>query len=318
MGIWEHAREFAGKPVVDWEPGKPIDSPEATIPRLTAPTRRRRRTDPDADASWTDQFAQFLQDPAAAEVTGLVVGQWWLDDPEDGLADMIEALVAARDKLPKLTALFLGDITPDECEISWIVQDDLSPLFGAYPNLEHFRARGGNGLVLGQMRAHALRSLVVEAGALDAGVVRDVLRSELPALEHLELWLGAEERGADTTIEDLAPLFTGALFPTLSYLGLRDSEISDEIAQALAASPLLGRLRVLDLSLGTLGDAGAQALLDAPATAALERLIISHHYCTSAMVERLNGLGIVVEADDPQRNGDDDDEEDYRYVAVSE
>jgi hypothetical protein len=109
--------------------------------------------------------------------------------------------VAARDHLPNLTAIFLGDIIIEENEISWINQSDVSPLFTAYPALEHFRVRGGNGLIVGSIRHERLKSLIIESGGLPAQVVRDVAAATLPALEHLELWLGTEEYGGDAPID---------------------------------------------------------------------------------------------------------------------
>jgi hypothetical protein len=186
-------------------------------------------------------------------------------------------------------------------------------LFGAYPNLEHFRVRGGNGLALGAVRHDHLKLLIVESGGLNRSIVQQVCAAQLPALEHLELWLGDEGYGATTRVEDLAPILAGTLFPYLRYLGLRDSEIADEIAAALAQSPILERIRVLDLSLGTLGDEGAAALLANPAVRRLEKLDLHHHYCSDEMMTRLQALGIDVDVSDQQ---DEDDGE--RYVAVSE
>jgi hypothetical protein len=307
MVIGTYIEHFAGKKVDDWNPEVGITNPETTLYRLSVAYG-------EDDITWSDRFADFLNDSAVGAVTGLVAGMWIQDfgDANDS-ARVVEAIAAAREKLPRLTALFLGDITFEESEISWIEQTDVSPLFEAYPALEHFRVRGGNNLRLGRLHSEHLKELGIESGGLDSSVVHDVLRSDLPALEHLELWLGDANYGANTTMEDLAPLFTGQLFPNLRYLGLRDSEITNEIAQAIVQSPLLERLRVLDLSLGVLDDTGAAALLASPAVKKLEKLDIHHHYCSDQMVEQLKALGIEVDASDRQEEG-----EYGRYVAVSE
>ncbi len=163
-----------------------------------------------------------------------------------------------------------------------------------------------------------LRSLAFEASNLPREVVRAIGLSSLPALEHLELWLGTEEYGANTTVADLKNILSGKPTPALRYLGLRNSEIADDVAEALAKSPLLERLEVLDLSLGTLGDPGAEALLAIPGLRRLKKLDIHHHYVSPALVERLQALGIEVDAGDPQEAEDPDDPEAYRYVAHSE
>ncbi len=103
----------------------------------------------------------------------------------------------------------------------------------------------------------------------------------------------------------------------MEYLGLRDSELADEIAIAIVSAPILERIKVLDLSLGTLSDAGAAALLASPAVARLRKLDIHHHYCSPEMVEKLAALPIEVDASDSQE-ADEDDGEVYRYVAVGE
>ena len=313
MSVYEHATEFAGKPVIEWEPGTRLVDPADNAYRVALSYEQS-----EGGASWEEKFGALLDEPGAGEVTALVVGVWGdLTGPLGGSGEVVAALAAAADRLPGLRALFLGDILSEEHEISWIEQSDVSPLFAAYPQLEHFRVRGGNGLRLGTLRHAHLKSLVVESGGLDASVVRDVTSSELPALEHLELWLGDENYGGNAEIIDLAPLFTGKLFPNLAYLGLRDSQLSDAIAVAAAHSPVIERLRVLDLSLGTLSDNGAAAFLASHAAARLELLDIHHHFCSDEMIRKLEAAGIKVDAGD-QQEPDEDGDDLYRYVAVSE
>src|SRR5205807_1269892 len=123
--------------------------------------------------------------------------------------------------------------TYDENEISWINQSDVTGLLKAFPQLEHFRARGGNDLALRKFKHDNLKSLVFEASNLPRAVVRAVGASDLPALEHLEIWLGTSEYGANTTAADLKDVLSGKNLPKLRYLGLRNSEIADDIAVAL-------------------------------------------------------------------------------------
>ncbi len=314
MAIYEHITEFAGKPVVDWEPGEPLDEPADVAYRISISW-----DESDQGRHWTDKFAAFLDDPASGRATALIVGPWeQVGMGEEGTADrIVAALAAARDRLPGLTALFVGEIISEESEISWIEQTDVSPLFNAYPRLEHFAVRGGNNLRLGALRHDNLEALVVEAGGLPRQVVHDVAAAHLPELRHLELWLGTEHYGADTTMDDLAPILAGDRFPRLEYLGLRDSELADEIAIAIVSAPVLERIAVLDLSLGTLSDAGAAALLASPAVARLRKLDLHHHYCSPEMVEKLEALPIEVDADERQE-ADWWRRERHRYVAVGE
>lgn len=308
--ICEHLTDFAGIPVRDWSAEAGIEDPEGTCYRIALDW-----DEAEEGVTWTELFARFLSDPAVDRVRGLVVGLWTTDHGEEEAVDpVVEALVAARDRLPHLTALFVGDITSEENEISWIVQGDLSPLFGAFPNLEHLGIRGGSGLRLGRPDHARLRTLIVQTGGLGAEVVAQVSAARLPALEHLELWLGDEGYGGNSSLADLQPILSGTLFPNLRYLGLCDSAYQDDIARAAAASPVLERLEVLDLSRGTLGDEGAAALLASPAVRKLRKLDLHYHYCSPAMMEQLRGLGIEVDLDEAQGEQPPDD----RYVAVSE
>jgi hypothetical protein len=312
MGIYEFNQQFAGKPVINWDANQPLADAGNHVYRISIDW-----DDSEAGEKWTDRLAMFLDDPASAQVTGLIVGFWGGEPGDESAAPVVEALVAARDRLPLLNGLFLGEILAEECEISWIAQTDVSPLFEAYPKLECFRVRGSTGLRLGAIRHARLKELAIECGGLGRDLLHDVFASELPELEHLELWLGAEGYGAEATVDDLAPLLSGELFPKLTYLGLRDSEITDDIAGVLANAPVLERLEVLDLSLGTFGNGGAAALLASPHAPKLKKLDIHHHYCSDEMIERLRGLGIEVEASEHQTPDDWGDGE-HRFVAVGE
>lgn len=308
---------FAGKPVTDWEPGSgPLD-PETTIYRVGLSYEEFDTTSP---VTWTEKFADFLSSPNANGLTGLVVGPWNYEMDAAETTRMIEAIAAAHTQLPNLTALFLGDIVSEESEISWIELADVSPILQAYPALETLRIRGSNGLTFGAHLNHAhLKELAIETGGLNPAIIHEVLQADLPALEHLELWLGTPNYGGNATLDDLAPLLSPSsqLFPRLRYLGLRDSEIANDLAAALTISPLIERIRVLDLSLGLLDDQGARALMDCPAVRQLEKLDIHHHFCSPDMMERLQSLGITVdtsERQEPDRWGG----EEHRFVAVSE
>jgi hypothetical protein len=145
-------------------------------------------------------------------------------------------------------------------------------------------------------------------------VVREVCAADLPALEHLELWLGSENYGGDATLEDLAPILSGRLFPRLTYLGLRDCEWADDLAVALVDAPILARIKALDLSLGNIGDRGALALATAQVAAGLESVDIHHHYVSDEAVAKLMARGPRINANDRKELRDEED----RYIAVSE
>jgi hypothetical protein len=312
MAIDEHLTEFAGRRVVLWEPGEALPDPEEAVCRIAMSWDEEKK-----GGMWGEKFARFLAEPTSRETQGLVIGAWEEVATGESAQQIVAALTSARDQLPRLKTLFFGDIIREESEISWIKQCDVGPLLVAYPQLEHFAVRGGDELAFGVSRHDHLRTLIVQTGGLTGTVVRAIAAADLPALRHLELWLGTDEYEGDATLEDLAPILSGERFPALDYLGLRDSEMADEVAASVANAPVLERVAVLDLSLGTLGDAGAAALLASPAVARLRKLDIHYHFCSDAMVERLKALPIEVDVDDPQE-ADEDGGEVYRYVAVGE
>ncbi|HYE75060.1 MAG TPA: STM4015 family protein [Blastocatellia bacterium] len=312
MAINEHITEFVRHPVTDWDAEEGILDPHKTFYRIAVSYDEQEE-----GIRWEDKFKLFLNDPRSHEALGLVIGDWGLFDGVQDSASVVEALVSAHDRLANLKAIFLGDITYEECEISWLEHCDISPLFSAYPQLEHFCVRGANNLSFGKLEHNQLKTLIIQSGGLGVSVINEILTAQLPQLEHLELWLGVDNYGGNATVNDLQLLLSGNLFPNLTYLGLRDSEIADDIAKAITTAPVLNQIKTLDLSMGTLGDEGAEALLASPLISKLEKLDIHHHFCSESVIARFAKLGIEVDTSEPQKEHSYGNES-YRYVAVSE
>nr|MDT0659552.1 STM4015 family protein [Micromonospora sp. DSM 115978] len=306
MTISQSRTEFAGLPVVNFDPAVPSPAPPGA-------TAWRLSTEYDATAEdFTALVDGFLAAVDPAEVSALIIGQWGeaYETPAP-----IELLVGLAPRLTALRALFVGEMTFEECEISWIVQDDMTPLLAAYPELRTLWVRGASGLELRPVRHAALREFAIESGGLPGEVVRAVGECDLPALEWLELWLGTPDYGGDSTVDDLAAILAGDKLPALRRLGPRNAEHADDVAAALATAPVVGRLDTLDLSLGTLSDPGAAALLAGQPLTHLRRLDLHHHYIGEEMAARLVAELPGVEVDLADREEGD---EGQRYVAVSE
>lgn len=218
-----HLDEFHGLPVF-------------TLPHDEAPAPG---TLPESDAvawrlacAWDDDWdfariwKRFTDVADTSRVRALVIGPWWKGD-YSSLARALELIVADAGRFPALRALFLADVVGEECEVSWLVMTDVTPAIDAFPLLEEFGVRGcGNSYNDGALRLRPvthehLRVLRCESGGLPGAVVRAVGASRLPALERLELWLGTDEYGGDTTVADLAPLLDGGGFRGCAVWGSR-------------------------------------------------------------------------------------------------
>jgi hypothetical protein len=302
--VSEHLQTFLNKPVQNFEPPTTIE-PDKYVYRLRVDYE-------DESVTITDLLEAFVRDPQSASVKELIVGQFHTDSSESTY-EVVDKLVALKENFKELKALFIGDITYQECEISWINQTDITPILKAFPQLEHLQIRGGEGLSFSELAHDKLTTLIIETGGLGPDVIKQVNTAKLPNLQKLELWLGDGNYGFDSTIEDLKPILSGKLFPKLTWLGLMDSEIQDDIAIAVAEAPVLNQLKELDLSMGTLTDKGAQALLKSEGIRKLQHLNLRHHFLSEAMMEQLKGLGISINLNDKEEQDGD-----YRYVEVAE
>lgn len=310
--ISEHLTSWLGYPV------KPLGFAElkAKLPHLSQ-TVCRLYVEYESEGSFAELFSRFVALPGVDRTLAVIIGAFMGDDSTMESTEAVQALVNARTKLPALRGIFLGDIIGEENEISWINQCDVSPLLTAYPQLEHLAIRGGTGLMLGRIAHERLKSLVVQTGGLPSSVLRELAQARLPALEHLELWLGSDNYGWDGSVADVQPLLDRGRFPALRQLGLRNSEIQDEVAATAAGAPIIEQLEVLDLSLGNLTDAGAEPLLGNPALRKLRKLDLHHHYLSPEMEKRLKAAFPNVDVSDRQEEDKYGDEV-YRNISVSE
>jgi len=308
----EHAGTFLFRGVVPFDPEKGLSQAgrgKAYAVRLEDPY--------DTDvAEFVELLKTLIADDDASKLKALVLGCWGSPMNANDQA-IYDTLLAAKHELTSLNALFIADAVMEESECSWIELGNWASVLGL-PTLEHLRVRG-NGTPRAPLLSPTLRSLCLQTGGLPRETARAVASASFPNLEHLELWLGTDDYGGNTTPEDLAPIFSGKLFPRLRYLGLRNAREADAFAQAVATAPILEQIEVLDLSLGAIGNAGAEALLASPAVAKLKRLDLHLNYMDDATRKKVKALRIDVDV-----SAGDAEEEDwgdgdmYRYIALTE
>ena len=273
MAINRYMTEFMGRSIVDYTEGL---TPPRAIFRLGLSRQE------ELPISWL----RFLKEPKINEVEGIVIA----DRRGSGAIDLpasTEALIAAKDTLEQLKYLFVGDVIDGECQISWIKQGDISPLLCAYPGLLHLGVRGGEGLAFSKIEHKQLRSLIIQTGGLHPKTIKEIGELSLPALEHLELWMGHPYYGGTARPDDLKRILSAKPFPALKKLGLRNSMIADELCKALLGAKVLERISSLDLSLGALSDIGARFLVQNERLKRLEALDLHHHFISKKMQEKI-------------------------------
>lgn len=199
--------------------------------------------------------------------------------------------------------------------MSWAQTGELSALWSVAPQLTEVKVRG---LVedLGSIAAPNLLRFTRETSGLKRSELSSILAATWPKLEHLELWFGDANYGAEPSAEDAAPLLEGKGLPALSSLGICNFEFIDALVERLVHSPLLPRLKRLDLSKGCLTAEGAEVLIRHRARFAhLEAIDLSQNLVSEAAQAELRAALPKVTLDGQRL---DELEEDMRFVAVGE
>lgn len=256
----------------------------------------------------------FLALPFTRLVRQLTFGLANYDSDNDWTATMRAVTRAAQAK--QLTSLRFSDFTSEDGELSFVPFGDFSEAWPSLPALEELVVRSGAGGTLGALRLPSLRRFVRISGGLSAGEVESITQAKWPALEHLEVWTGQGEYGAEATVDLLEPLFSGANTPALTSLGLVNCEVVHECLEPIARSKLLPRLKRLDLSRGALQDRDVDGLLKhAEAFAHLELLDLCTNQLSDEGVARIKAVLPKASLSDQRERFDDDD---TRYAAIGE
>lgn len=314
----EHAKVFANRQVEDFDINKGIVDPVNT-----AYAFRYDEWEDEGKPLLETQLKRLLEDSQVDKVEALIFGMYTDVFQIEQSEYIIQFLVNNKNSLKNLKAVFIGDIHSGEWEISWINQSDVTPILDDYPNLEVLQIRGGEGGVpFTPIQHDKLRSLIIESSGINKNNLQSICNLKLPALEHLELWLGTPNYYGNSSIEDIKPILFDNLFPHLIYLGLRNSVYINEIVSVLIDAPILNSISVLDLSMGNLTDEGAQMLLNCSAISQLKILNISDNYLHDDIIERFQRLDIeeVIATTDQDRLMEYEDDQDYfyRYCSVTE
>lgn len=301
--------------VPDAEPGDEDDSGRKALPALKELDRRAFfvGVSYDDDGDFNERLQALLADPKVGELKSLLIGAWDAEYSEDSPDEAWALLAGSGAKLASLEDLFLGEITQEESEISWIHIGDPGKVIAGIPSLKHAYVRGhGDELRLTGLKHAGLTHLTVQTGGLSQDVINDLIAAELPELTELVLWLGTDEYGNNIDTATLGALL--ARFPKLEHLGLQDAHNQDEVIEVALKSPVIGQLKGLDFSMGTATDAGAKAILASPAIAGLKTLSLRHHYIgDEALLKALRALPVEVDLSDKQKPDGD-----YVYPEVTE
>lgn len=280
---------------------------------LRGASLRRRNIDSNTDLGALTK--SFLALPIARLVTKLRFGLAGYESDNDWSSTM-EA-IASSAQASQLKALLFNDYMSEDCEISWTAFGDFSSYWRSLPALEVFHLRSGEGGVLGDIELPSLKKFVRESGGLSREEIDSIVRAKWPRLEWLELWFGSENYGAGGSVEAVQPLLDGKVPATLTHLGLVNAEFTQDLVEPLARSKLLGQLKVLDLSKGTLLDEDVEALLrHAGAFKHLDKLILDENLLDSRTAELSAALPNV--SVEKQRFDEGYTDAENRYAAVGE
>lgn len=239
-------------------------------------------------------IGEMLADSELRDLEELIIGCWGYGGED--CQEIINGIIENADKFSHIKKLFVGDMTYEECEVSWIEQGDYSKLWAAMPQLTELTIKGSTNLTLGDIEHENLRSLTIICGGLGKNVIEEIQKAKLPNLKKLLLYIGIENYGFDGDAKTIENLLAKSDFPNLTYLGITDSEIQDELTQVVLESKYMSQINTLDLSNGTLTDKGGTLLLEKiPQYPNIKKVDLHYHYLSDEMMKKLKQLPIVID-----------------------
>jgi hypothetical protein len=274
----------------------------------------------DSELALADATREFLALPLAQFVEQLRFGLAHFESNNDW-GPTLEAVTSSA-RASDIRSLRFDAYTYADQEISWTGFGDFSAAWPKLPRLEELVIRSGAGGTLGTLELPALKKFVRISGGLGAAELRAITAADWPALEHLEIWLGTAAYEGEASLELLFPILGGRGLTNVRHLGLVNCELVDTLIPALAGSAILPRLRTLDLSKGTMGSVATTELLaHAARFAHLSALDLTENCLTDEECSRIRAALPQVAAGEQRgerEDGDEDHDDDGRYVAVGE
>ena len=305
----EEAEKAAEKLIAEKSKKGYVEIDEEIVKKMKADAKKFALSYDEFEAG-VNLLDKMLEDRNLDTYKQLTIGCW--DFECENCSELVNGIIAHRDRFQQLEGLFWGDIDSEECEISWINQTDLGAMLDVLPNLKSLKIKGTNELSIGRKLRPNLTSLEIISGGMPTEVVEDVVKSDFPNLEKLVLYVGVNDYGFDDDLEIFRPLFSKDKFPKLKYLGIVDAEGEDQVVDMFLESDILPQLEVMDISQGILTDKGARKLLEqADKLNHLKLIDMHYHFISRELQRQLQELPIQVNLSDGQ---DFDAEYMYPYI----
>ena len=314
----EHGKHFFGAKLLelmqadDFEKVGRLTWEYGYITRATIGQQEYDAEGPDA----AEVIAAVMASPASEFLRELTIG---LTDFEGGGLTDAHVAIGKGIEHPHLESAFIGDFHGEQQEISWVSHGDVSKWFGKAPNLRRLRVRG-SGIEFGKQLSHPkLERLEIETGGLPEKAVKAIAKANLPECTHLEVWFGRTTYGGTTNIAALRPLFSNKDLPKLAHLGLKNAEMQDDIVAELVKSKLLASVSSVDLSMGTMREPGATAILaNVDKFKHLKSLNLDRNYIPSNLCGQIRTALAGIVNIGRQETADEYNGELYYYTSVGE
>jgi hypothetical protein len=231
---------------------------------------------------------------------------------DDDLQPLIDAI--AKHAPPTLRKITFGDNVD---QISWHNTGNLGKMWKAVPNLKTFEIESGI-FEVGKLDVPGLERAIFITGGLSKSSGKAIASANIPKIKHLEICYGQDNYGGNCTIKEVKPLLDRGDLKNLEYLGLKNSEFSNEIAKAVGGAKIVKGLKTLDLSLGVMTDEGAAHLAAAKDQLKhLQVLDLTRNYLTKKGIALVKDIcPKVITANQEQADEDGDDV--YRYTDIGE
>ena len=273
----------------------------------------------DTDELLEDITRAFLASPMARFVESLRFGLAGHGNENDW-APTLHA-VANSPRAAHIRELRFDRYDYHDSEISWTPFGDFTGAWSKLPALELLHIKSGAGGTLGTLDLPNLRTFIRESGGLAATEIADILAAKWPRLEHLEIWFGSQNYGAEGDLESIRPILDRKGLPALRHLGIVNCEFIDAVIPELARSKILPQLHSLDLSKGVMARvATAELVKHARAFRHLASIDLDGNMLLADEVTQIRDVldNVVPGVQREREYNDDDDEELDRYCAVAE